>query len=498
MLSGWFQRPAVLLLLSLLLWSNFSHVSLGDEFTYVDDDGKTITSQGRLLESPEGIATIERWDGQIVVIPQATITEHKKTGDATPITCEQMGERLKELFKENPVRIEIQDNMVVALVLAAPPQPRYETAVKAFGKKAVKFMQNVEGTFEKYAKQMDFPLRDSPYPMVLIIFESEEDFNDYYKSTIKNGDGLSASGVLGFYSGITNWLAVRMSSCDSFAVPLHEAIHQQMANRVHQRLAPIPRWFAEGIANSFEGNGDRIDTNPAKINNEYVRKAQSIQVGTSWSSMMGNDNSFLEDVLAGDAYTLAWCLHWTAWTQFKDGYKTYVQELSRRTPLEQLPPQADDVLFQKSFGMTLDEMQAKFPAAIFAAAKRQKIDVTQIKRDPIEQKALCQFKINVASFVDDPGNLRISGTARSICPFRDMTFYLTVETEGGFYYEYLLTDMKPRVEVRLTENRVRKQIPGESPSNSSRYRVFVRSVPSDSPEALAWKQGQVPGPFTAQ
>ncbi len=466
-----------------------------DEITYRTRDGKAVTSQGRLISAQDDVRLLERWDGQIQPLHASQIIEHKETGPATPITCDQMADRLRELFGADLVRIEAQPPAVVALVLTSPLSPKFETGAQTFVKKAMRFMQNVENVFLRHAKQMAFPVRDTEYPMVLLIFEGEQDFEDYYNGTTQSG-GLTASGVLGFYSHTTNWLAVRMSSCDSFEVPLHEAIHQQMSNRVFQRLAPIPRWYSEGIANAFEGSGDRLDSNPGKLSVNYVRRAQEIPLGTSWTEVMGKDESFLADVIAGDAYTLAWCLHWMAWTQHKDGYQEFVQALSRRQPLEDLPPGSDEALFQKCFGMTLNEMQAKFPAAVQAAARKQRFDVPPRQNQAPDQKAMCQYKINAVIHPNQPNVLRLSGTAMNISPFREMTFYITVETGSGLYYEYLLPGVKPRQVVRLTANPVPKPIPGVPRQNSDSYRVFVRSVPADSDESAKWIQGNVPGPMT--
>jgi len=468
-----------------------------DEITYRTEDGKTVTSQGQLSSPLSDLRLLERWDGQIQPLRPSQVIEHKETGPATPITCDEMADRIRQLFGEELVRIEAQPPMVVALVLTAPLAPKTEPAAQIFARKGMRFMQNVSTVFAKYAKQMEFPLRDVQYPLVLLIFEAEQDFDDYYNSTT-GARGLSASGVLGFYSHMTNWLAVRMSSCDSFEVPLHEAIHQQMSNRVMQRLAPTPRWFDEGIANAFEGTGDRVDSNPGKLNANYIRRAQQIRFGTSWATMMGDDRAFLADVIAGDAYTLAWCLHWMAWTQHKQGYKEFVQALSQRKPFEELPPQAEDVLFQKCFGMSLNEMQTKFPATVQAAAKRQKFNLPPVQNQAPDQKALCQYKINAVISGGQQGALQLSGSAMNISPFREMTFYITVETDAGYYYEFLLPGLKPRQQVRLAGTPARKPIPGMTPRDSATYRVFVRSVLADTVESANWIRGNVPGPMTAQ
>ncbi len=469
----------------------------GDEITYRLSTGETTTSQGTLIVTDDELRLLERWDGQIQPLHKKQIVEVKETGPATPITTQQMADRLRELFGQDLIRIEAQDSVVVGLVLSSPLPAKGEVAVQNFLKKAMRFMVNVEGVFERYAKQMEFPLRDLKYPLVLLIFESETDFDDYYNDTT-GARGLTASGVVGFYAKTTNWLAVRMSSCDSFEVPLHEAIHQQMFNRVIQRFAPTPRWFDEGIANAFEGSGERIDSNPGKLSAEYIRHAQTIPKGISWSKMMGDDSAFFADVIAGDAYTLAWCLHWMAWTKGKEGYKLYIQELAKRKPLEELPPGAEEVLFQRCFGMTMNEMQENFPVAVQEAARKQKFTLPPEKKRSVEQKALCQYQLDAVLKPNVPGQLEVTGKIMNISPIRDMTFYLTLEFENGFYYEYVFANVKPRQQMKLPTLPPRKRIPGVPPGRSASYRVFVSSVPADSAEGGAWAKGRVPGPMTAR
>jgi len=470
-----------------------------DEITYRDDDNKVITTQARLLPAPPGIQLLERWDGQIQILDPSAILDRRNTGDPDPITCRKMGERLQQLFTgifgPDRVRLEIQEPVVTCLVLSAPLAPKAESAATLFSRKAVRFMINVSDVFEKYARTMDFPLRDFRFPVVLIIFESDSDFDTYYQVT-SSGNSLSATSVLGFYSSTTNWLTVRMSSCDSFAVPLHEAIHLQMSNRVLQRLAPIPRWYAEGIANAFEGNGERIDSSPGKVNADYVQRAQGTPPGRSWSDILGEDESFMTDVVAGEAYTLAWCLHWMTSTQNKEGYKRYVQALAERKPLEKVSSRQDAELFEKCFGQSMSQIQADFPRVIASAVRRQKVTITDpATRQETEQQALCQYNISVTKLGN--GILLATGSARNLCPFRDMTFYLTIESDGGQFADLLLADLRPRQMQRLKNMPLMKAIPGMPQQQGSTYRVYVRGVPADSEEAAAWKAGRLPGPVQA-
>jgi len=492
------KPPLLHLVLPVLLWVILSSLpASADEFVYVDETGTDVSITARLLGAGQGFQALERTDGQIRLVPTAAIRSRDNTGDPEPVNCEAMAERLKEIFTPELTRIEIQKSVVVAMVLAAPLDRPAESHASAFIRKAARFMNNVDGVFRKYAEFMHFPLRELKFPLVLVIFESDADF-ETYADEATGGRSLSASSITGFYSGLTNWLAVRMSACDSFEVPLHEAIHQQMYNRVLQRLAPIPKWFDEGIATGFEGNGERIDSNPAKVNSRYARLAIKLGPQVSWNSIIGNDASFSADVLAGDAYTLAWCLHWMLATQHRENYQKFVAHLSERPALSEKTSEDEAGSFSRIFGVDMNQLQAHFPQVLQQACKRQKVSLVDAPPgNSSSQQALGQYSIDAVSFSNLGGQLRVGGALRNISPLRPMTFYVTVETESGLYADWLVPDLKPTQKQALPTQIVTKQITRDSRGNSSQYRVFIRSVPASSPEAAAWKNGELPSPVTA-
>ena len=471
---------------------------IADEFVYVNETGSEVSLSARLIGTGQGFQVLERTDGQLRIVPTAAIKSRENTGDPAPVDCDAMAAILKEIFTPELTRIEIQKPVVVAMVLAAPLDRPAEGHASAFLKKAARFMNNVDGVFRKYATFMHFPMRELKFPVVLVIFESETDF-EKYTDEATGGRALSASSITGFYSGMTNWLAVRMSACDSFEVPLHEAIHQQMYNRVLHRLAPIPKWFDEGIATGFEGNGERIDSNPAKVNSRYARLAMSLSPGVPWSSIVGNDSSFTADVLAGDAYTLAWCLHWMLATQHRENYQKFVAHLSERAPLSEKTLDDEAAHFSEIFGVEMNQLQAEFPQVLQLACKRQKVSLAEPPPgNSTSQQALGQYSIDAVSISNLGGQMRVKGALRNISPLRPMTFYVTVETQSGLYADWLVPDLRPTQKQSLPMQIVSKPIPGASGGPSGQYRVFIRSVPASSRESTAWKNGTLPAPVTAE
>ncbi|WP_437201484.1 DUF1570 domain-containing protein [Planctomicrobium sp. SH664] len=472
-----------------------------DEFTYLDVRNRTmVTNEARLLGSDRGLQVLEKADGRLDLVPTAAIVNRIPKDDPTPITPSEMGELLKEKFGPELVRLEIDKPFVVAMVLSAPLEKPSEAKAQVFLRKASRFMKNVDSVFLRYARTMKFPLKDPLYPLVLVIFESDDDFNTYTAEVTSNR-GLSATSILGFYSQESNWLAVRMSSCDSFEVPLHEAIHLQMYNRVFTRLIPVPKWFDEGIATGFEGNGERIDVNPAKINSRYAATVmQKRQGSVDWRTIVSADDAFNADILAGDAYTLAWCLHWMLVTQHREQYQQYVKELSQRKPLESLQNTERVEHFESVFNKSIAEMQKAFPGVLQTHVKRQNINLAQreVAGRANQQQALGEYDVQAVRLMSHGGLLQVNGTLKNISPLRAMSFYVTVETESGVYADWLLHDVKPGERKALVQQIAAKVIPGMSGGSPETFRVLVRSAPAASEIAQKWNRGQVPGPLTGR
>lgn len=486
--------------LNVVLWLTICCTSgLADVYTYVDETGARVQLEARSIGSGQGFDALMRRDGQLQIVPASAIIDRTPTDGPQPITREEMAERINAMFGADLVRYQLHGDYVCALVLTDPIERSAESKATAFVQKAGRFMNRVDEVFVRYAKSHKFPLRPIEFPLVLLIFESDDDFIEY---TIEatGGNGLSAANIIGFYSPITNWLAIRMSACDSFAVPLHEAIHQQMFNRVIQRLAPVPKWFDEGIATGFEGDGDRISISPARVNPRYAVPGTRLTQQVSWDRIITDDRAFTADVLAGEAYILAWSMHWLLANRHPAAYSEYVKELATRQPLETLTPQERRQRFEQAFGISHVELQQQFPDAIEAAMRRQKIRSDPPRADGGLQisRALGQADIKVVASGPLSGRIHAGGTLKNISPLRAMTFYVTVETGEGLYTEWVLPDVAPGRKLTLNDQPVaRRYLPAVRMAPGS-YQVSIRSTPSGSRAAQAWEAGNVPGPSLAE
>ncbi|MFG0332547.1 MAG: DUF1570 domain-containing protein [Maioricimonas sp. JB049] len=466
-----------------------------DVFVYLDQAGNEKTLEARLAGTGQGAMALERADGQIILVAESLIRDRAAAAGPEPIDADAMVHLLEERFGTDHVRTSIDKPFVIALVLSAPLDRRAERQVTGFVTKASRFMSNVDAVFTRFIRDMRIPMRKPEYPLVLLIFESDTDFNRY-ATEVTGGNGLSASRMAGFYSSLTNWLAVRMSACDTFEVPLHEAIHQQMYNRVFQRLAAIPVWFDEGIATGFESDGERIDVHPARVNSRYARQAKQLDGPVTWESVITDDSAFRGDILAGDAYTHAWSLHWMLVKRYRDQYRDYVTSLASREPLQEQSEAERLRSFEAAFGTTVPELFAEFPRVLDSEIRRQRVSLREPARagELVTQDQLGEVRMQAVRRADLAGQLLVQGELRNASPFRTLCYHVTVETDAGLYAEWFVPDLGSGRKSPLKRQIVRKRMQNAPGGLSQTFRVRIRSALSESEDAAAWKRGELPVP----
>ncbi len=359
-----------------VLCAAFPGVTRADVFTYVDHEGDRQVVTARLAGTGSGAMVLELDDGQARVIPAAAVQSRTPGEDPAPISATEMAQRLEERFTPERFRYRIAQPFVVGLVLTAPLEGDGQSRLDRFFDNAAGFMSSIDDVFERFAREVRLQLDPPRFPLVLLIFETDADFEAYAHSTLGGAQMPGTERILGFYSHNTNWLAIRLDECDSFAVPMHEAIHQQVYNRgLFQRFAPVPVWFDEGIATGFENDGTKINVSPMRINRTYAGLARK-PFQLSFADIIASDEPFRGDILAGEAYTLAWCLHWKIVTSHPQEYAEYVRRLSRLEPLAQADPALRLAEFQELFGLDPARLASTIGQQLEVAARKQRVRIT--------------------------------------------------------------------------------------------------------------------------
>lgn len=462
--------------------------SFGDEFTLINPEGGEEIIEAELLGSDQDWHALALSDGRCRIVQQAAVKKRVPNAGPTPLTGKQVAAELEKEYGADKFRYEVLDAYVVGLVLSTPLPKTSESRAKNVLKRATKFMKDVENAFSTFLKEAQIASNKPKYPQVMLIFETDLEFEDY-TAKITQQRGLQSAMIAGFYSPITNYLAIRLEECSNFETPFHEAIHQQVYNRgLLQRLAPVPQWFDEGIATGFEGNG-KIVTQPTKVSPRYARQAIR-GTALSWDEMHANDAVFRTGESVSDAYGQAWGLHWLLVTKYKEEYRKYLKLLHDKPAMGEDTPDERQADFSAAFKKPLRELEKEFPDALQIAVKKQKVVLEPIKPVGISRTE-SNLGIVTMTAVSTNGVLRLEGQLENISPLRPMSYLVRVVVGDGTYSAWFQDKVGMQKKVPLGPQVPLERLAGITGNGASNtYHVEVLSAPSDHPIAAKWREKQ--------
>src|SRR5690606_24131600 len=198
-------REGLLAILGVVLLAG---TASSDTFIWVDEQQQTQTVEGWLVASGGGVHVGAQADGQYRLIPQERLRQ-RVPGEAPPsVTPATMAERLREKFGPQRIRLHVEEPYVVGLILAAPLPAESYDAAKNFLHKASRFLHTIETVFSRFCRDLRLPAKRPEVPLVLLVFETDSDFNAYARE-VASGHTLAAENMSGFYSPLTNWVAIR-------------------------------------------------------------------------------------------------------------------------------------------------------------------------------------------------------------------------------------------------------------------------------------------------
>lgn len=343
-----------------------SGIARADEFVLRLTDGNEETITARWVAANATHAALELDDGRYRMVPLPTILDRTPGNDPEVASADTVSSRLRTRFGTERTLIHADAPYVLAYAMARPPDKATQTKSLQLLRKAGTHLRGMRQSFQDFAKSIPLELTPVKFPLVVLIFEKDDAFDQYFLDEQRRAtgaalpDGLSIAGITAYYNLISNELVLRQSSCAKFDTPLHESVHQLAHNRgVFQRLAPVPVWINEGLATAFEGDGDRPRGTPRLANPRFVRRLHLTEK-LDFRDILAEDRGFRTNELAAEAYSLGWALHWYVLTQHKTKYAPLLAHYGALAPLSQEPsPEARVAEFEQVTGLSLTTLRAE-------------------------------------------------------------------------------------------------------------------------------------------
>ena len=339
-----------------------------EHVTIRSPDGERALQGRVLVEGEDGSLLFQGLDGVLWVVEREQIVGRRTdTRPFVPLTQKQMALRLLEEFPRG-FQIETTKHYVIC----------YNTS-PAYAKWCGHLWERLYRGFANFWKTRGLPLRDPEFPLVAVIFDSEEAFQTYSKEEL----GSAVGAVIGYYNFQTNrvvtfdltglagtsrlrrrrysmaqirQLLAQPASERNVATLIHEVTHQLAYNRgIHTRYAGNPFWVVEGLACYFETPDLQSATGwrgMGRVNRyrlvEFRRRGRRLP---GWlAGIVRADDDFRDSQTANAAYADAWAVHYFLLKKRTRNYVAYLRELASLKPLDEPSPEARLEVFQKHFG----------------------------------------------------------------------------------------------------------------------------------------------------
>jgi hypothetical protein len=331
-------------------------------------NGSRVTTADQLGESVVAKVHVKVGKNYVVLLPDGQLVARKES-EATPtdrpfvpISKEKLAARLTaQEFRDFKVK---QTKHYLYL---------YNTS-EEFSIGTSRILESMLPGVEKYAELQKISTHDPEVPLVVIMFRTEDQFQQYRRMP---------DGVVAYYHTLTNQVLMFEQSRQfqfrpdiaiqqAISTIAHEGTHQILHNiGVQQRLSVWPMWLSEGVAEFFAPTsfGKRLTWKGAAQVND-MRMFELEQYVKSKGAAEPKGDTVRHTVLAGQltstGYASAWSLtHYLA-TKKKAEFNKYMAEVAKLGPFEgavdrQPPGIVPDNLptFEKYFGNDYVDLEKK-------------------------------------------------------------------------------------------------------------------------------------------
>lgn len=226
--------------------------------------------------------------------------------------------------------------------------------------------------FSRYFRVRGFHLREPEFPLVAIVFPTQQDFVRYSASI----GGPVGPGLMGYYLFDSNRVALFDVTAAgdqndenwhiNAETVIHEVVHQAAYNTgVHTRFGGTPQWVAEGLGTMFEARGiwnsARYRTREDRINQERLdnfREYLPRRKAGAFARLVIEDTLFQTAVI--DAYAEAWAATFFLAETRRRQYADYLQRVAAHPAFEDYTRQQRWQDFAAVFGTDVKKLENEF------------------------------------------------------------------------------------------------------------------------------------------
>lgn len=311
------------------------------------DDDELVVAKVHVEISDHYIVILP--DGRISVVPasEATLTERPFVGT----TFKDLTAKLTKKFPG----FKVQATKHFIYVYNTSP---------LFHQGTSRILESLYPGVVNYCRQRKLTVEDPPYPLVVVMFRTREQWEEYMHGMFKD------SGVAAFYDGASNRVLMYEQSelgeeAPEYALKqiistvAHEGVHQILHNiGVQQRLSRWPMWISEGVPEYFaptsvdkslrwKGAGQVNDLQVKAILAMIKQGPKPITAQNKLSTVEAIASA---DTLDADGYAWSWALTHFLGEKKRDLFSKYLAEVSRIGPLEEPKPEEHMRTFVEHFG----------------------------------------------------------------------------------------------------------------------------------------------------
>jgi hypothetical protein len=250
---------------------------------------------------------------------------------------------------------------------------------KPFAQASASLLENLYKSLSHALNRRDVPVHEAEFPLVAIIFKSEDDFRRHKPV---------APDVQAYYEMLSNRIFLYERSRKDQAAPevsalrkpqtvAHEGTHQILQNiGVQPRLSSWPLWLVEGLAEycaspKFAKNGSPTWAGLGQVNVLHMATLRDLEdplstmVPGAKAPVVARDPRqplveylVTRSELTPTDYALSWALTYYLAMKRLDNFLDYIREMSKLAPFEERSPEDQLRAFRAAFGTNLGKLDA--------------------------------------------------------------------------------------------------------------------------------------------